>query len=169
MGRALETTSVIDEPLRFPDAPEHPGIAQLVEYWEMKRGDRAMPDRADIIPGEIASLLRHLIICEVVDGGADFRTRIFGTALVELVGEERTGKLLSEFGAQSSIPTRPERVRDRWFEIARRVHALGRPVFISGRMINSARPYIAWHAVACPLTAGGTTIEQVVGAMMVVR
>jgi hypothetical protein len=127
-----------------------------------------MPDRRDISPSDIVPLLPNLIITEAVDQGADFRIRIFGTRLVTLVGEERTGKLLSEIGEDTTPPTRAEMVRDRWFEVTRRSYAEARPIFVSGRMTSSNRSYIGWHAVSCPLTAGGPAIAQLLGGMFVV-
>lgn len=159
----------VEDRLHFPDAPEHPGVAAVVAYWETKRAGRTLPDRFDIDPSEIVPLLPNIIICESVDQGADFRIRIFGTKLVELVGEERTGKLLSEIGEHAVPPTRSDIVRDRWLEVSRRAFAQERPVFVSGRMSSSNRAYIAWHAVSCPLTAGGTDIAQTLGGMFVAK
>jgi hypothetical protein len=169
MYRDFEATELAKETLQFLDAPEHPGIAALVAYWEKKRGAREITDRSDIVPAEIVSLLPHITISDVLDGGRDFRIRIFGTALVELVGEERTGKCLSEFGTNCVPPTRTERVRHRWMDIATRSYTSRRPAFVTGTMSSSRRPHIVWHAVSCPLTLGGTEIEQMIGAMMVMR
>src|SRR5690554_1952459 len=99
-----------------------PAIIELAAYLERLRGDREMPDRADIQPSEIARLLPNMIIAEAVNGGADFRIRLFGTALVTLLGEERTGKLLSEFAEESSAfsSENPEFVQRRWLFVTQR-------------------------------------------------
>ncbi len=169
MHRDFDTTGLADDDLKFLDAPEHPGIAALAAYWEQKRGARPLADRADIQPSEIVPLLPHITICEVTNGGADFRVRIFGTALVELVGEERTGKFLSEFGKNCNPPTKASLVQGRWLEVHQRACQSRGPVFATGRMSSSARPYIVWHAVACPLTTGDHEITQMLGAMMIAR
>jgi hypothetical protein len=158
-----------DTALRLLDGPEHPGIAHLAAYWDRKRGARALADRADIDPTDIVPLLPHLVICEALDGGADFRVRLFGTALVELVGEERTGMRLSQFGADCNPPTRAGIVRRRWMDVTRRAFDTGKPAFVTGRMSSSDRAYLVWHAVSCPLTVGGTEIGQMLGAMMIAR
>ncbi|HEY4345228.1 MAG TPA: PAS domain-containing protein [Parvibaculum sp.] len=169
MDRDFDIIEFDKETLQFLDAPAHPGIAALAAYWEKKRGNRALPDRSDIDPADIVPLLPHITISEVLDGGADFRIRIFGTALVELIGEERTGKRLSEFGTDCNPPTKAERVRARWMDITTRALTSRRPAFVTGTMSSSLRPYIVWHAISCPLTAGGTEAAQMIGAMMVVR
>lgn len=167
MERSASGEERPDQGLRYSDGPDHPGVAALTDYWLTKRGARPMPDRADIAPSEIVKLLPNLIICDVLGDGEDFRTRIFGTALVLLVGEERTGKCLSEFGARASVPTRPEIVQFRWLDVTRRAYALKGPVFVNGTMSSSDRPYLALHAVSMPLTVGGTGIAQMIGGMFV--
>jgi hypothetical protein len=168
MGNLSSSAKQQSEPVRFLQGPEHPGVAALFAYWNEKARGRPMPDRADIVPSEIVRLLPNLIISEVLRGGEDFRTRIFGTALVELVGEERTGKCLSEFGHHTTVPTRPEIVQDRWFEITLRAYGGACPVFATGTMASSDRPYLVWHAVSCPLTAGGPAVEQMLGGLFVI-
>ncbi|MFZ2468952.1 PAS domain-containing protein [Parvibaculum sedimenti] len=167
MERGVSSDGQLDQGLRYRDTPDHPGVSALTDYWLAKRGPRTMPDRADISPAEIVKLLPNLIICDVLGDGEDFRTRLFGTALVLIVGEERTGKCLSEFGTRASVPTRPEIVQFRWLDVTRRAYALKEPVFVNGTMSSSDRSYLALHAVSMPLTAGGTSIAQMLGAMFV--
>ncbi|MDO9127955.1 PAS domain-containing protein [Parvibaculum sp.] len=157
-----------EEP-QFLDAPEHPSVIELHAYLERKRGDREMPDRADIDPAEIVRFLPNIIIAEAINGGEDFRTRLFGTALVELLGEERTGKLLSEFGEESSLSTDPEAVQRRWLHISRRAFTGRKPVFVRVPFAASDRLYLVGHAISAPLTAGGTEPAQTIGAMFVVH
>lgn len=166
--RALAGENRSDESLRYPQRPEHPGTAQLIAYWHTKRAVRPMPDRADIAPGELAGLLPNIVISEVLRDGEDFRVRIFGTALVELVGEERTGKCLSEFGVDAFIPTKPERVQSHWFDVTRRSFVVRHPVLVSGTMASSNRSYISWHGVSMPLTSGGSEVAQMLGGIFVV-
>ena len=70
----------------------------LYTYWQSKRGTRAMPSRADIDPGEFRALLPHVMLVDVVDGGADFRYRLVGTELERHFGRSVTGHLLNELG-----------------------------------------------------------------------
>ena len=59
-------------------------------YWQAKRGGRAVPARSDIDPAEIPALLPYLGIIEKTDG--EFRYRLIGSALVEDLGRDVTGK-----------------------------------------------------------------------------
>ena len=68
------------EPRR--DIPADPRLKRLLDYWEGKRGDRAMPARADIDPTTLGKdLLPWIALTEVIDGGARFRFRLCGTGL----------------------------------------------------------------------------------------
>jgi hypothetical protein len=66
------------------------------DYWNTKRGTRSMPSRGDLWPAQIKALLPHILLADVIDGGADFRYRLVGTALREFFCSEPTGKLMSE-------------------------------------------------------------------------
>lgn len=161
---------ITNEP-QFIDEPDHPSVRELAAYFERKRGGREMLDRADIDPVEIARFMPNMIITEAVDEGRDFRTRLFGTALVELLGEERTGKLLSEFAEEGTAYSsrNPESVQRRWTYITQKAFFGRKPVFVKVPFAASQRLYLVGHCLSVPMTAGGTEPEQVVGAMFVAR
>jgi len=70
-------------------------LIELYEYWLEKQGRRQIPSREDIDPSEIASLLPHIMLIDVLDGER-FRIRMVGTALDDATGVNATGRLLSE-------------------------------------------------------------------------
>jgi hypothetical protein len=148
------------------DAPEHPAAAELYAYWEQKRGARVIADRGDINPAEIVRLLPHLLVLDVIDGGLDFRVRVFGTALVELMREERTGKLVSEFGEPAMIPTDPVELRSRWLTISRLALERRRPLFFKSPTVSPQRNFMFYHGIFAPLTAGGEDISQLIGLLI---
>lgn len=162
-----------EEDFRFLEVPIHPSVIQLAQYWEAKREGKTMPDRADISPTDIVELLPNFVLYEATDHGRDYRVRIFGTALVDLVGEERTGMLLSQFGSDCSPPTRAMSVRKRWLDSTQAAVETCRPAFVTGRMSSSQRSYITWHGVSCPLTNkasdGRNDIRQIMGIMVTDR
>lgn len=71
-------------------------LARLYEYWRAKRGGRRCPARTDIDPVEIPALLPHLILTEVVEGGARFRWRLVGTEVERHFGTSMTGRCIDE-------------------------------------------------------------------------
>jgi hypothetical protein len=166
-----ERARKITEEPQFIETPEHPSVAALHAYLEEKRGTREMADRADIRPAEIARFMPNIIIAEAVNGGEDFRTRLFGTALVELLGEERTGKLLSEFAEEAAAfsSRNPEAVQRRWTYITQKAFFGRKSVFLKVPFAASGRLYLVGHCISAPLTAGGTEPAQTIGALFVSR
>jgi len=63
-----------------------------------------MPARADIDPAEMAPILPHVVLLDVLDGGARFRYRLVGTAVASLHRTPSTGRFVDEII--------PERIRD---------------------------------------------------------
>jgi hypothetical protein len=65
----------------------HPSTRELFEYWNLRRGDRAAPDRADIEPGAIRKVLADtFILC--FDEAAGHPFRIAGTRVCATFGRE---------------------------------------------------------------------------------
>lgn len=168
--RGERARKITDAP-EFIGAPDHPPVRELAVYFERKRGSRELMDRADIDPVEIARFMPNMIITEAVDGGRDFRTRLFGTALVELLGEERTGKLLSEFAEEGAAYSsrNPGSVQQRWTYATQKAFFGRKPVFVNVPFAASERLYFVGHCLSVPMTAGGTEPVQVIGAMFVAR
>src|SRR5262245_15950275 len=77
----------------FQDAD--PRLHQVYDYWQRKRGARAMAARRDIEPMELAAVLPHLMLVDV-EPGPRFRYRLCGTAVVEAFGSDPTGKYIDE-------------------------------------------------------------------------
>jgi len=78
------------------EAIDHPQLARLYNYWDDKRGNRAMPTRSDIDPMELRPLLPNLALIDVEENPHRYRYRLVGTELVTILGQELTGKYLDE-------------------------------------------------------------------------
>lgn len=69
----------------------------LVAYWHASHGtDGALPDRAAFDPTHLLPWVGHISIYRTVSGGKDFRVTLDGTEIVEMTGEDWTGRLTSE-------------------------------------------------------------------------
>ena len=83
----------------MPDI-KHPRLRQLYDYWDEKRGARAMPARADIDPIDMRFAIGDMIMIDVIDGEPPrFRIRLHGTNLSERTNFDLTGKMLDEMPA----------------------------------------------------------------------
>jgi hypothetical protein len=65
-----------------------PLLRRLYDYWSEKRGERAMPSRADLDPADMRFILGSLLLADVL--------RLHGTELVRRSGYELSGKMLDE-------------------------------------------------------------------------
>jgi hypothetical protein len=66
-------------------------------YWQNLRGTRRFPARQDMHPRDFASLLRAMLLVQVIDGGADFEFRITGDAHVQAYAIPFQGRRLNDF------------------------------------------------------------------------
>jgi hypothetical protein len=83
---------------------ENPELKKLLDYWKDKRGERAMPTRADVSPQDLRSALKTLQLFDVIDGGEDFYVRIMGGTVSGTFDFDPNGHRLSEHaGSQSGL------------------------------------------------------------------
>ena len=69
----------------------------LLQFWDGRRGDRVMPERADLAPEDLFPWIGYLHLLEPVDGGADFRYAVFTTRTLIGVDQDMTGKFISDW------------------------------------------------------------------------
>jgi len=87
---------VTPEEIRGRIAACHRTVQAMHEYWLGKRGDRAMPARADIEPAEIKKLLPMVMLVDVTADARRFVYRLVGTQEVMERGGDPTGKSVAE-------------------------------------------------------------------------
>jgi hypothetical protein len=71
-------------------------VRRAYDYWNEKRGERTMPSRADIDPGEIRDLLPGIILVDVQREPFRLTYRLVGTDEVQARGQDPTGKDVKE-------------------------------------------------------------------------
>jgi hypothetical protein len=123
------------------------------------------PSRIDIDPLELPpELLRHLFMLDVVDGGADFRYRLIGSDLVEGVGRDATGALVSEI--YRDVPASLAAMN----RFLRQTTTDKLPVYIEGEMdwLRGGRQRRPFRAVMLPLSADNLSVDIVLGGLWVV-
>lgn len=148
---------------RFDDAAfaariESPTVRGVFDYWQRRRGARAMPARADIQPADIPRLLRHVYLLDVLPAPRDFRFRLIGTGIIERYGEDHTGKRIGEVFAEPTL------------SLARRLFATAadeqRPVRASGPVAWRNDEHVTFELVALPLAEDGGGVNMIFGAMV---
>ena len=133
-------------------------LRKIYRYWRGKCREGALPSRADLDPTEILpALLPHVFLVDVVDGGRDFRYRLVGTHIVESVGFEYTGRLVSEF-----MRGREEEMQARDYH---RLVESREPQHVICNMVAFGRDYMRFERVVCPLSSDGEAIDMIFGGL----
>jgi hypothetical protein len=79
-------------------------LLSLFRLWQSKRGVRRLPARSDFDHRELLPWFGNLILLDVLDGGTDYRYRLFGVVLAQEAGFDMSGKLLSEYPIKVNLP-----------------------------------------------------------------
>ena len=58
-------------------------LRQLLTYWHDLRGDRVFPEPREIDPFDFKFALGYIMLLDVIDQGADFRYRLYGTKIAQ--------------------------------------------------------------------------------------
>lgn len=80
--------------------PESPLQWQALAYWRSKLAGRRMPSRKDIEPTEVPHLLANMVLVDVSHDPLDFKYRLIGTAIVDRIAFDYTGKRFAELEHQ---------------------------------------------------------------------
>ncbi|HZT52320.1 MAG TPA: PAS domain-containing protein [Stellaceae bacterium] len=134
---------------------DDPNLAALLRYWERKRGGRAMPRRRDIDPLDMPpGLLPHLELVEIAQGR--LRYRLVGTAIVDAMGRDATGRFLDQVlaGPHGSFVERVHRTA---------ISAL-RPVLGLCWLRRSVGGDLSLRRIVAPLSEDGNAVQMMLAA-----
>lgn len=129
-----------------------PMVRRLHAYWTSKRGDRPLPSRADIEPGEIKDLLPFILIADLVGELPRVRYRLVGTRVAAASGIELTGRFLDELVAAD--------VENEWQGHYTRLRDEGRPLYGSATVPRLDGDLFRYEFGLFPLTTDGTAVTQ---------
>lgn len=137
---------------------DHPMVGAFADLWRERCGASSIPDRADLGFEDLAPWFGHVIIMDVLDGGADFRYRLIGTGITGFLGRDYTGRKVKESNFSGA--------REEILDTFRRPVVEGGPVFRQGFVVWARdRTWRTYSSVHCPLTAGGSAIEKTIGVL----
>lgn len=134
----------------------HPSNRELFDYWNQRRGGRAAPDRADIDPAAIRSVLADTFIL-AFDEKAGHPFRIAGTRVCAAFGRELKNDTFLDLWAADSR----EQVRDLLHVVA--TESIG--VVASAHGPTGARTTHDVELLVLPLAYRGRTDARVLGAI----
>jgi hypothetical protein len=132
----------------------------LLSHWSALASDPAPPHLRQIDALELTPALGHVMLLDVVDGGRDFRYRLFGSVVSRISDFEMTGRLLSEHPASPYVV-------EFFLAVYRAAVQLRRPIF-SERQPVGAEDTARWLQLALPLVDdAGTVTRMMAGAVAV--
>lgn len=138
---------------RFAASPRSRPLCALLEYWQARKGDRALPGRPDLDPVDIGPLLPHIILIDVERAPERFRVRLVGTHVVDTLGRDNTGRYYDEVYRPEAYATFVEGIR--------RVIAGRAPLSGYGQVYFAAgREYLTYESLTLPLAADGRTVDM---------
>jgi hypothetical protein len=146
-----------------PPEDEPQLLAFVRNYWERKRGRAPMPRRQDIVPSDMRTLLRHILLADIVDGGKDFRYRLVGSELQRFFTGNPTGMLMSD----ALAPFGPDAVR-RTIHTYQAVLARRAPFRIRGDGALYSQHAKIFDALLAPLSDDGVTPNMIIGTFIFV-
>ncbi|MBL8805405.1 MAG: PAS domain-containing protein [Rhodospirillales bacterium] len=127
-------------------------LRRFYDYWDARRGIRAMPARIDIDPLDFVWALGDVSLIDVLPDG-DFRWRLDGSNSSAFFGTEMQGRRLSEYPHPQFIE--PMRA------ILRGPAESGRPAFMTRVYAKDARRW-NYDSLLLPLSADGQTVDMLI-------
>lgn len=151
-------------PLEVDRATDWPSALLIVrDYWQRQRGTRAMPSRSSISPAQLKPQLPHILLADVVDGGADFRYRVVGTELRAFFVSEPSGKLMSEVIAPFGKATVSATLASYRAVMERRA-----PMRLTGSGAWYGQNPKLFDALLAPLSEDGELVNMILGTFIFV-
>lgn len=148
----------------FAESLSDQRLLTLYAYWSAKRGQRAMPSRADIDPGDFRTLLPHILLVDVVGGGTEFRYRLVGTEIEHNIGRTVTGRLFGEVLSGDYLAYIQA--------LHRRVIAEAAPIYAENNINERHGAFTAitdfkrTYRLMLPLSRDGTAVDMLLGVQL---
>jgi hypothetical protein len=130
-----------------------PAGEAIQRLWHAKRRGTRLPTRADFSIDDLRPWLGRLILVDVLLPGPDLYYRVHGTTLAELLGQELTGRRLSDL----QPPDLRELIRAEYAQV---IEAKVPMLFRRERPCRDGRMRIV-ERILLPLSHAGETVDQV--------
>lgn len=136
----------------LPEAGIPAGVHHdLYRLWLDRWAPGRMPGRADFDPRVMPKLLPFLMLIDVERNPTRFRVRVMGTAIVDAMGMDSTGRYVDEIAHAEEPLQRHLRMAE-----------TPAPYFKTGVPIPwSPREYKTYAVLGLPLAADGHTVDMI--------
>lgn len=161
MQTATSDLTVPDGMLVHPFGPEQVDDRRqrrVLAYWNEKRGDRFAPSRADIDPADLPRLLASLYLYKVRPDPLDYEVVLVGTHLVDVLGRDFTGELVSDIFSDPAFQER----KKAYDEVVR----TGIPNYGIEDAGWIQKDYFSYSRLILPLSDDGKTVDRLFGCVL---
>jgi len=134
-----------------PFVPTNPKLLDFYALWRGKCSGGRLPARTDFTLEDLRPYIGRIAILDVIDGGRDFRFRLYGTQIAEEYKGEMTGKSVTAFRANFFAAIVPG---------YRRAVETRQPHYDAPE-IDDALMLYKWERLVVPLASDGTTIDMI--------
>jgi hypothetical protein len=133
-------------------------VLDFFDLWSARCSEDHIPARNSFDFECLQPWLGNIQIMEVVAGGQDFLHKLIGTNIVDMIGRDLSGKLVSECDYEIGANQMLERYR---FTMSMR-----KPVFRRGKVLwKEDRSWLNFEMVTAPLSNGGTNVDQLISIL----
>ncbi len=143
----------------FRDTIKSEPLARLYDYWVSRSREGRIPSRAQIDPLDVPELLPIVFLVDVVwaKGEPDFRFRLVGSKITEIVGSDPTGRNFSSFYDEANLAPMTE--------LYSRVASLGEPFVNNSSAPFSDKDFVKLARLLLPLSEDGEQVDMILGAL----
>lgn len=150
------------EPLMLTWAPAQDVLPNIMmrnfyESWsEMPRHEEdAVPNVNDFDVFKFRAAMGFMVYMDVIDNGGDFQFRVFGSRIVDIIGFDWTGRLVSD------LPTSPS-CRSYLITCYRAILQCRKPLYTKHRLRKEDR-VVEWERFLVPLGDASTSVSRILG------
>lgn len=134
----------------------------LLQYWSSLMAGGRLPQQRQIDPLAMRPALGYVMLIDVVDGGHDFRYRLYGSTIAQISQLDMTGRLMSEHPASTYV--------NEFGLAANRAIVRRRLPLYTERTPALAERTTRWQRLALPFTDDtGAVTRLLVGTVPVAR
>lgn len=137
--------------------PKQFGAALLLEQWRIRAGQGGFVVGRDVPSRALACVLRNLALYEPIEGAADFRVRLAGSAFIRRFGQDVTGFKLSQIYAPRNFAWQCADLQA--------VMSEGAPHITDVTLARDSRIYLRYESVRLPVLAPDRISVWVLGGL----
>ncbi len=145
--------------IAFRETIKQPPLIRLYDYWMSKSADGKIPSRSQIDPLDVPDLLPSIFLVDVFWDGQqpEFRFRLVGSKIAEIVGCDPTGQHFDDFYDSDNI----ERMKALYRHIAER----GEPFINNSQAPFAGKDFVKLARLLLPLSEDGVQVDMILGSL----